>query len=129
MCECYQAGGIQKKESTLERDCMKEKILQEALKWYEQQDEKPDLSEFVNLVISKTADSIFETVEEGLKQEFDNGTLTHPYFISNEYYLELKLKEIKAQAFQNHMKQEEDNKDKSPTSQNTTSSDPEKPGT
>jgi len=64
-----------------------------------------------------------------LKQEFDNGTLTHPYFISNEYYLELKLKEIKAQAFQNHMKQEEDNKDKSPTSQNTTSSDPEKPGT
>jgi len=63
MCECYQAGGIQKEESTLERDCMKEKILQEALKWYEQQDEKPDLSEFVNLVISKTADSIFETVE------------------------------------------------------------------
>jgi len=128
MCERCKVGGIQKKESTLERDCMKEKILQEALEWYEQQDEKPDLSEFVNLVISKTADSIFETVEEGLKQEFDNGTLTHPYFISNEYYLELKLKEIKAQAFQSHMK-EENNKDESPMSQNTAASDSEKPGT
>ena len=125
MRERYLVGGIQKKESTLERDRMKEKILQEALEWYEQQDEKPDLSEFVNLVISKTADSIFETVEEGLKQEFDKGTLTHPYFISNEYYLELKLKEIKAQAFQNHMKAEEDTKDKLPTSQNTVSSDSE----
>ena len=128
MCERCKVGGIQKKESTLERDCMKEKILQEALEWYEQQDEKPDLSEFVNLVISKTADSIFETVEEGLKQEFDNGTLTHPYFISNEYYLELKLKEIKAQAFQSHMK-EENNKDESPMSHNTAASDSEKPGT
>jgi hypothetical protein len=108
---------------------MKEKILQEALEWYEQQEEKPDLSEFVNLVISKTADSIFESVEEGLKQEFENGTLTHPYFISNEYYLELKLKEIKAQAFQSHMKQEKNIKDESSMEHTSDSSENDQPVT
>jgi hypothetical protein len=127
--ESFKADGIPKKESTMKRNCMKEKILQEVLEWYEQKDKKPDISEFVNLVINKTADSIFETIEEGLKEEFDNGTLTHPYFISNEYYLELKLKEIKAQAFQSHMKQEKTINDESSMDHTTDSSENKEPVT
>lgn len=36
-----------------------------------------------------------EKIREELKQEFEKGNLTHPFIISSDYYLDLKLKEIK----------------------------------
>ena len=74
---------------------MKDKILEEALKWYEQQEGKPELEDFVDLVISRTADSIFDELRNHLQDEFTNGNLKHSFIISSEYYLDLKLKEIK----------------------------------
>jgi hypothetical protein len=74
---------------------MKDKILQDIKKWYETQNENPDISDFVDLVINKTTDSIFDTVKKELENEFTIGNLEHPFVISSEYYLELKLKEIK----------------------------------
>jgi len=76
---------------------MREKIFKEALDWYEKQGKKAeiDIEDFVNLVINKTADSIFEKVNTELKAEFENGNLQHPFIISSDYYLDLKLKDIK----------------------------------
>jgi len=74
---------------------MKGKILQEAKEWYESQKENPDIGDFVDLVIDKTTDSVFDKVKLELENEFAIGNLKHPFFISSEYYLELKLKDIK----------------------------------
>lgn len=74
---------------------MKDKIFKEAMEWYEAQGENPDLADFVDMIISKTADSVFEKVKTRLENEFSNGTLKHPFIISSEYYLELLLKDIK----------------------------------
>ena len=70
------------------------------MEWYKEQEGKPDISEFVDLVIKKTADNIFETVKDELKTEFENGNLQHPFIISSDYYLELKFKEIKNKCIQ-----------------------------
>jgi len=74
---------------------MKNKIIDEAMKWYETQGTNPPIEDFIDIVINKTTDSIMDHVREELEQEFSNGNLKHPFFISNEYYLELKLKDIK----------------------------------
>ncbi len=74
---------------------MKEKILEEALKWYKNQQENPDIEDFVGLIIDQTTDSLFDKIKDELKLEFDNGNLQHPFVISSEYYLDLKFKEIK----------------------------------
>lgn len=76
---------------------MKDKILKEALEWYSKQDDKQNIfiEDFVDLVINKTADVLFEEVQEGLREEFYKGNLKHPFIISSDYYLYLKLKEIK----------------------------------
>lgn len=74
---------------------MKDKILDEAMKWYETQGTNPPIEDFIDLVINKTADSMMEHIREELEDEFTRGNLKHPFFISNEYYLELKLKDIK----------------------------------
>lgn len=76
---------------------MKEKILQEALDWYENQEDKPNvnLEDFIDLVIKKTTDAIFDKITIELKSEFEKGNLKHPFVISSDYYLDLKLKEIK----------------------------------
>ena len=74
---------------------MKEKILEDIKKWYENQNENPDISDFVDLVINKTTNTIFDTVKKELENEFSIGNLEHPFIISSEYYLELKLKDIK----------------------------------
>ena len=76
---------------------MKDKILQEVKEWYESQKENPDIEDFVDLVIDKTTDSVFDKVKKELENEFAIGNLEHPFFISSEYYLELKLKDIKKQ--------------------------------
>jgi hypothetical protein len=87
---------------------MKDKLLEDIKKWYNTQKENPDISDFVDLVINKTTNSIFDTVKKELENEFTNGNLEHPFIISSEYYLELKLKEIKKKFIDNYYK----NKDK-----------------
>lgn len=87
---------------------MKGKILEDAMKWYESKGKNPDIyvEDFIDLVVDKTVDSIFEKVKSELKQEFDKGTLKHDFFISSDYYLELKLKEIKQKCMKNAPKNE-----------------------
>ena len=47
---------------------MKDKILQEAMKWYENQEGSLDvyIGDFVNLVIDKTADAISSLTDSGI---------------------------------------------------------------
>jgi hypothetical protein len=76
---------------------MKDKIIKELIEWCEKQEKTPDIymEEFIDLVIDKTANALFEELKNELKNEFETGNLKHPFIISNEYYLYLKLKEIK----------------------------------
>lgn len=76
---------------------MKDKILKEVMEWYDNRKEKPDvfIEDFVDQVIDKTADALLEEIKDGLKDEFEKGNLHHPFIISPDYYLYLKLKEIK----------------------------------
>jgi hypothetical protein len=76
---------------------MKNKILKEIQDWYDKNvdNDQVFLDEFVEVVISKTADALFEEIQDGFKEEFNKGNLKHPFVISPEYYLYLKLKEIK----------------------------------
>lgn len=76
---------------------MKDKILKEALDWYDKHEDKNNvfIEDFVDLVIDKTADALFDKIQDGLKEEFEKGNLKHPFVISSDYYLYLKLKEIK----------------------------------
>lgn len=76
---------------------MKDKILKEVVDWYNQHKNQDDIyiDDFVALVIDKTADVLFEEVRDGFKEEFEKGNLKHPFIISSDYYLYLKLKEIK----------------------------------
>ena len=45
--------------------------------------------------MDRTTDGIIEEIKKELQKEFHNGTLKHDFIISPEYYLELKLKEVK----------------------------------
>jgi hypothetical protein len=76
---------------------MKDKILKEAMEWYEKHDNKNNvlIEDFVDLVIDKTADNLFDEIQSELEEEFKKGNLQHPFIISSDYYLYLKLKEIK----------------------------------
>jgi hypothetical protein len=76
---------------------MKDKILKEIQDWYDKNVDNDEvfLDDFVEIVISKTADVLFEEIQDGFKEEFNKGNLKHPFVISPEYYLYLKLKEIK----------------------------------
>ena len=74
---------------------MKEKIIKETLDWYKEKENNPDMEELINIVIDKTTESFLEHLQTEFEQEFSNGNLKHPFFISNEYYLELKLKDVK----------------------------------
>jgi len=76
---------------------MKDKILREIMEWYNNQSEKPEhlTEEFLDTVISTTADAIIEKIQIELKDEFEKGNLQHPFIISDDYYLYLKLKDIK----------------------------------
>jgi hypothetical protein len=76
---------------------MKEKILKEALEWFEQHNDKKNIfvEDFIDMVVDKTTDALFDEINNSLKKEFENGNLKHPFIISNDYYLYLKLKEIR----------------------------------
>ena len=65
------------------------------MKWYENQEEDPNIEDFIDLVIHRTTDSLFDKVKDELRNEFSNGNLKHPFAISSDYYLDLKFKEIK----------------------------------
>jgi len=79
---------------------MRDKILEKAMEWYEAQGEQPNLEDFIDLIIADTTDTFLEHLQQELEQEFKTGNLQHPFFISNEYYLELKLKDIKQKYLQ-----------------------------
>lgn len=79
---------------------MRDKILKEALEWYENQKNNPDIEDFVDLVIGKTTDTVIDHIQTEFEEEFKKGVLQHPFFISSEYYLELKLKDVKNKYFQ-----------------------------
>jgi hypothetical protein len=91
---------------------MKDKILREAKEWYESQKENPDIGDFVNLVIDKTTDSVIDKVRQELENEFEIGNLEHPFIISSEYYLELKLKDIKEKLINTSYQKNDLKKDK-----------------
>ena len=69
---------------------MKDKLKQEITEWY-----KNDNEEFIEQIFDKTADEIIEEVGKKLVNEFRTGNLRQPFIISNEYYVELLLKQIK----------------------------------
>jgi dissimilatory sulfite reductase (desulfoviridin) alpha/beta subunit len=73
----------------------KEKIIKETLDWYKEKDDNPNVEELIDLVINKTAESFIKHLQTEFEEEFTKGNLKHPFFISNEYYLELKLKDVK----------------------------------
>ena len=76
---------------------MREKIKKEVLEWYELQGQKPDvlMEDFIDIIIDKTIDLAFEEIKSELTNEFEKGNLEHPFVISSDYYLYLKLKDIK----------------------------------
>ena len=76
---------------------MKNKIKKEAIEWYETvgYHDTKSIENFVELIMDKTTDSIFEEIKKQFKDEFLSGNLKHDFVISPDYYLELKLKEVK----------------------------------
>jgi hypothetical protein len=76
---------------------MKNKIKKEVLEWYENMGnhDNESIESFVDLVIDKTTEVLFEEIKKQLKNEFLSGNLKHDFIISPDYYLELKLKEVK----------------------------------
>ncbi len=76
---------------------MKNKIKKEAIEWYEnvENHDNESIENFVELIMDKTSDCIFEEIKKQFKEEFLSGNLKHDFIISPDYYLELKLKEVK----------------------------------
>ena len=80
---------------------MKDKIKKEVLEWYEniESHDSESLESFIDLVMDKTTDFILEEIKKQFKAEFLSGNLKHDFVISPDYYLELKLKEVKQNFF------------------------------
>jgi len=95
---------------------MKDKILKEAIEWYNKHEDKNDvfIEDFIDLVIGKTADALFDNIKKELEEEFEKGNLKQPFVISSDYYLYLKLKEIKDKFIKT---QKIDTSDKEPTTE------------
>ena len=76
---------------------MKDKIKREVLEWFENNECTDDeaIGYFVDMIMDKTTEGIFEEIKKQLKDEFLSGNLKHDFIISSDYYLELKLKEVK----------------------------------
>ena len=80
---------------------MRDKIKKEALEWYANTEthNNESIGNLVDLIMDKTTDFLFEEIKKELKNEFSSGTLKHDFVISPDYYLELKLKEVKQSFF------------------------------
>lgn len=76
---------------------MKERILKEITEYYKNKGQNTEeiSEELLKIIIDTTADEIFERLKNDLKNEFETGNLQHPFVISDEYYLHLKLTDIK----------------------------------
>jgi hypothetical protein len=76
---------------------MKGKILKEVMDWYDRHENKDNvfIEDFIDIVIDKTTEALFEKIKDELEDEFEKGNLKQPFVISSDYYLYLKLKEIK----------------------------------
>ena len=76
---------------------MKEEIRKEALSWFENVSIKDDesLGDFVDHIMDRTTDALLKAMKEELRNEFQSGNLKHNMVISPEYFLELKMKEVK----------------------------------
>ena len=85
---------------------MRDKIIKEALEWYEQQENNPNIEDFVDIVIGKTTENVLDCIHKEFEEEFKKGVLEHPFFISSEYYLELKLKDVKNKYLTTHSEEE-----------------------
>jgi hypothetical protein len=84
---------------------MKEKIKKEIIDWYENLN-NPDnksIEDFIDAVVDKTTEYIFEEIKKQFKEEFLSGNLKHDFIISPDYYLELKLKEVKQNFFKDSL--------------------------
>ncbi len=76
---------------------MKEKIKKDMMEWYQEKNNNSNfqLDEFADVIIDKTTDALFEEIRGELENEFKIGNLKQPLTISDEYYLHLKLTDIK----------------------------------
>jgi len=81
---------------------MKDKILKDVLNWCDKQEKKPDLfiEDFVETVINKTTEILLDELKNELKNEFKQGNLNQSFIISDDYYIYLKLKDIKNKIIQ-----------------------------
>ena len=76
---------------------MREEIRKEALSWFENVaiNDDESLGDFVDHIVDRTTDAILEAMKKELRDEFQSGNLKHNMVISPEYFLELKMKEVK----------------------------------
>ena len=82
---------------------MKDKIKAEAIEWHKsvENHNSQSIETLVDLIMDRTVLALINEVKTVLKKEFKDGTLKHNHVISPEYYLELKLKEVKQIFFGN----------------------------
>ncbi len=78
---------------------MKDKIKKEAIEWYNNNESNIQIDELIERIIDKTTEEIITQIQNELNQEFKNGNLNQPLSISNEYYLHLKMTDIKNQMY------------------------------
>ncbi|MBU0497973.1 MAG: hypothetical protein KKC68_08540 [Candidatus Thermoplasmatota archaeon] len=76
---------------------MKDEIRKEALSWFENVSINDDesLGDFVDHIVDRTTDALLEAMKKELRDEFQSGNLKHNMVISPEYFLDLKMKEVK----------------------------------
>jgi hypothetical protein len=76
---------------------VKDEIKKEALSWFENVSINDDesLGNFVDHIMDRTTDALLEAMKKELRDEFQSGNLKHNMVISPEYFLELKMKEVK----------------------------------
>lgn len=72
-------------------------IKKEMLTWCKKKEKHDDKSIeiFADSIIERVTDVVVKEVEKVLRKEFRDKTLSHGHVVSPEYYIELKLKEVK----------------------------------
>jgi len=92
---------------------MKEEIKKDIMQWYQDNNNKHDfkLEELTDKIIDKTTDILFEKIRIELENEFREGNLKQPLTISDEYYLQIKLKDIKNRCINKPVINTSENKD------------------
>lgn len=78
---------------------MKDKIKKEIIDWYTKNESNIKIDEFVEMIIDKTTDELINEIKNELNQEFKIGNLKQPLSISNEYYIHLKMTDIRNQIY------------------------------